>query len=336
VGPETTREFEFGFDASMWRGRLGIEATYYDAETSDALVGRPLPASEGFTADRIENVGSLKNTGWEFQLTGGLYRSAAIDWRVRANMSFLDSEVLDLDGDPTNDADNPTSIYTGLKSEIREGEQFPVYIGRVVTNPNDFAEPEVESDAVIGPVYPTTLLGFGTTLSLGESVTIDALLEHQGGHYLPNYTGYQNARRGVWTDCYDIQEKIVAYHIDGNTSALDDVPALMRARCAIGGGVDGGYNSDYWVEPADFWKLRNISLSWRLPSDLLRGLTRSATVTVAGRNLFTSTDYSGTDPEVQDYVDQNGAIFEGGAFGRRDYYQIPNPRTFILTFRVGF
>ena len=335
LGPETTREIEVGFDASLFSGRVGVEATYFDARTSDALVGRDLPASLGFTQDREENVGELQNRGWEFQLTGGLFRNENIDWRVRGNLSFLESNVIDLDGDPTNDETSPTEVYTGLKSYIREGEPFPVYIGDAVQNPNEFAEPVIE-ETVMGPVYPTKLIGLGSTLSIGQAVTLDALVEYQGGHYLPNYTGYQNARRGVWTDCYEAQEKIVAYHVDGDATALDDVSALMRARCAIGGGVDDGYNSDYWVEKADFWKVRNLSLSWNVPNDLLRGLTRSATVTVAARNLYTWTDYSGTDPEVQDFVDQNGATPGGGDFGRRDYYQIPSPRTYSLSFRVGF
>jgi len=243
--------------------------------------------------------------------------------------------VIDLDGDDSNNVDDPTEIGTGLKSAIREGEAFPIYVGNVITNPDAFADPVVES-GIMGPVYPTKVIGLGSTLSIGESVTLDGLIEHQGGHYLPNYTGYQNARRGVWTACYDVQEALVAYYDDGMTNALDNVTARMRGLCGINEDYGTDYDSDFWVEKADFWKLRNIALSWTIPENLLRGWTRSATVTLAGRNLYTWSDYSGSDPEVQDYQDQNDVVFGGGDFGRRDYYQIPNPRTFLLTFRVGF
>jgi hypothetical protein len=331
VGPERTREFEMGFDASVFDGRLGIETTYFNAKTRDALVPVDLPATQGFVASRQTNIGELQNSGWEFQLTSNVLRTDLIDWRLRGNFSFTDSEVLDLDGDPNNTFE----VYTGLKSWIREGEQFPVYRGAKVMNPGEFAEPIVE-EATYGPVYPTRLIGLGTTLSVGQHVTLDALVEHQGGHYLPNYTGYQNARRGVWTPCYEIQEKIVAFHEEGQADALNDVTALDRAQCAIGQGVDGGYDSDYWIESADFWRFRNVSLTFNVPSNLLRGLTRNATFTVSGQNLFTWTDYTGTDPEVMDFTDQAGNQFGGGEFGRRDYYTIPNPRTFTATFRVGF
>ena len=57
---------------------------------------------------------------------------------------------------------------------------------------------------------------------------------------------------------------------------------------------------------------------------------------MAARNLLTITDYSGTDPEVQDFADATGNQLGGGEFGRRDYYQIPNPRTYTLSIRVSW
>jgi hypothetical protein len=49
---------------------------------------------------------------------------------------------------------------------------------------------------------------------------------------------------------------------------------------------------------------------------------------VAGRNLFTVTDYSGTDPEVTDVRDSS--------FARRDYYNFPTSRSFLTSLRVNF
>jgi hypothetical protein len=96
-----------------------------------------------------------------------------------------------------------------------------------------------------------------------------------------------------------------------------------------------GYDSDWWIESADFWRLRTLTLSYDLPENVLRW-GRSATVTVAARNLLTITDYTGTDPEVQDFADATGNQLGGGEFGRRDYYQIPNHRTYTLSIRVSW
>ncbi len=326
VGPERTREIEAGFDASFLSGRIGLEATAYQATTMDALVPVTYPPSEGFLATRTENVGEIESSGIELQTTLNVVRTNDIDWRMRANVSLMSSEAIDLDGDP----DKITSIYTGLNSEIREGYGVPMYFGAKIMNPDDFAEPIVETNQPIGPVHPTELVGFGTTVTLMNNLTLDALAEYQGGHYVQNYTGYQNARRGVWYPCYDVQEKIIAFEA-GNASALDGVTALQRGRCSI-----DDYDSAFWMEKADFVKLRNVSLTYNLPSAWVTSFANNASVTLSGQNLFTWTEYNGSDPEVGDAADQLGTSGIGGRFGRRDYYQIPNPRTFLLSVRMSF
>jgi hypothetical protein len=81
------------------------------------------------------------------------------------------------------------------------------------------------------------------------------------------------------------------------------------------------------VEKSDFFKLRSVSLTWDVPTRFVPG-SRNAALTLAGRNLWTSTKYSGTDPEVADQSDNT--------FSRRDYYVFPTYRTFLASVRVGF
>jgi hypothetical protein len=126
-----------------------------------------------------------------------------------------------------------------------------------------------------------------------------------------------------------VQAKLVAA-AGGDAGALSDVRAIDRARCAY-----SGHNSDYWTEKGDFIKLRQIALTYQIPNRLV-SFADNASVTLSGTNLFTWTDYQGSDPEVSDMADQSGNVFGGGEFGRRDYYQIPPPRTFLLSFKVGF
>jgi hypothetical protein len=121
---------------------------------------------------------------------------------------------------------------------------------------------------------------------------------------------------------------------DDNAAALAGVTAMQRGQCAfLGSGY--AYHPGYWTEKADFTKLRYVSVSYRLPARLLQA--NSATLTFSARNLYTWTDYNGADPEVQDVSDQ---VFPAqsfaGAFGRDDYYQIPQSRTYTLSLRVSF
>ncbi|MCG6955408.1 MAG: TonB-dependent receptor [Gemmatimonadetes bacterium] len=337
IGPERTREIEVGFDASMWQGRLGVTATYFNARTSDALVGVLLPASNGFLNRSTQNVGVLASHGTEFQLTGALLRTSNFEWRARANMSFQSSDAVDLncqteEGSATEVCD---ILTTGNKSQIRVGYAVPTYWGYKVLNPDEHAAPIVSDSLLpIGPVYPTKLLGFGTTVTVGQHLNVDALLEFHGGNYLPNYTGYQNGRRGVWYPCYDIQREI-AKDSKGEANNLSQYTALERARCATN--VLGGHNSDFWVDKADFWKLRSVSVSYDLPDAWVSRYASRATLSLAGRNLLTWTDFVGTDPEVEDFTDRAGQVSEGaGEYGRREYYNLPPSRSFLLTLRVTF
>jgi TonB-linked SusC/RagA family outer membrane protein len=348
VGPERTREFELGFDASLFKGIAGIEATYYNARTTDALVGVSLPGSTGGWGTRTENVGELMAEGLELQLNAALYRSDFIEWRARANLAFtrneaVDLNCVDLDGDLANGRESCQDIGVANLARIKVGRPVPEYWAYQILNPNEHAAP-IRSDSLlpVGPVMPTRLLGFSTSVLIGKSITVDALLEHQGGHYLPNYTGYQDARRGVWFDCYAIQKVMATVKSSGDESLLDPYTALERARCATnitGAGSSAnptGHDSNYWIDKADFWKLRSVSVSLRLPDKWVQRYADQATLILAGRNLLKWTDFRGTDPEIEDYADRAGQGSGAGAYGRREYYNLPPSRSFLATLRVTF
>ncbi len=343
IGPERTREYEAGFDASMFEGRLGLEFSAFRATTFDALVPVDYPPSAGFTAARTENVGEIRNEGLELGLSANLLRRENLDWRLRLNGSLLRTDAIDIDGDgrtgPCDGSVELADVSTGLNSDIRECYEFPMYFGTRIMNPDEFAAPVLVSDTALGRVYPNKLLGVGTTLTLFNRLTLDGLLEFQGGHVVQNYTGYQSARRGSWHPCFPIQEKIIAF-LDGDASALNDVSALDRGRCAISSrssnnGQLVGYDIGFWAEKGDFVKLRQVALTYQLPANLLN-FAKSASITLSANNLFTITDYTGSDPEGSDGSDQFDLVGAAGEFGRRDYYQLPSARTFIFTTRVIF
>jgi TonB-linked SusC/RagA family outer membrane protein len=316
LGPERTREYEVGFEASAFDGRLGLDLTAFRQNTYDALVPVTLPPSQGFLRRQLQNVGELQNTGLEVALDAGLVRSSRVDWGARVNFTRIESEAIDL-------GENP-EVTLSWANAIRVGRPVPSFFGQRILNPNDVADPLVSDTAeYIGPSYPTRIIGLGTNLTLMRRLTLDMLGEFQGGHFQNNWVGYQNARRGVWQTCYDTQQKLVAA-ANGDASALNGVTAQERAKCAIDRRV---MNSDFWIQPADFFKLRSASLTYQLPSGWVPGGVRNASVTLAGRNLWKSTDYDGIDPESN----------ERGDFLRRvEYYNIPPLRTFLLSMRMSF
>ena len=317
LGPETTREFEVGFETSAFAGRYSIDFTYFNTRTSDALIEVLYPPSIGFLSEQLENVGEVKNQGIEARLEVGLIRRQGADWRARVNYTKLDGEAVDLGDAELIDVD-------GTFTEVREGYPVPSVFALKVLNPNEFAAPQLSTEPLFyGPTFPDQIIGLGTTLTLWDRLSIDMLGEFQTGGYNINFIGYQNALRGNWRPCYATQKKLIAAQ-RGDASALNDVTALDRVRCAI----DRTQQlSDTWVEAIDFFRMRYVTVSYRIPSRFLRGM-QNATLTFAGRNLFYSSDYSGLDPESSDQSDSQ--------VGRREYYQLPQLRSFTLGLRLGW
>jgi len=317
LGPERTRETEVGVEASALDGRFSVDMTYFRTRTADALVQVRYPPSQGFLNRQLENIGEVRNRGLEVKLDAALVRRQAVDWRARVNITRLRSEAADLGGEALIAAG-------GTFTEVRVGYPVTSLFARPVLNGDKFEAPiRADTNQYIGPTWPTAITGIGTTLTLWDRLTIDGLGEFQAGGYNINMLGYQNAIRGNWRPCYDAQQKIIAA-ARGDANALAGVTARDRVRC--------GFNTtlnfaDAWVEKTDFFRLRYVSVTYRIPSRWIPG-SRTGTLTFAGRNLFLSTDYTGLDPESADQADSQ--------VGRREYYTLPQLRSFSLSVKTSW
>ena len=316
LGPERTRELELGFETSADAGRYSLDFTWFKTNTLDALIQVRYPPSQGILNRQLENVGEIENRGIEARAEAGFVRRKGVDWRGRVNYTKIDSKAIDLGGEPT--------ITIGVSTEVRVGYPVTSVFARKVTNPNQFADPILTTDPVfLGPTFPDQVIGLGTTLTLWDRLSVDMLGEFQKGAFNQNWVGYQNENRGNWRPCFATQKKLIAA-MKGDASALNDVPAIDRVRCAVDRTVQ---LSDTWFEPTDFFRMRYVTLTYRLPPRLLKGM-QNATLTLAGRNLFYTSDYSGLDPESADQSDNQ--------IGRREYYVLPQLRSFSLALRVGW
>jgi TonB-linked SusC/RagA family outer membrane protein len=317
LGPETTREMELGFEASAFAGRYVLDFTYFDTHTYDALIQVRYPPSQGFLNRQLENVGEVQNKGVELRAEAGIVRRQGADWRARVNYTKMDSKAVDL-------GDEALIAAGGSFTEERVGYPVTSLFARTVKNAKEFATPIFsDTNEFIGPTFPDQILGLGTTLTLWDRLSLDALGEFQYGGYNINFVGFQNQTRGNWRPCYETQKKLIAA-FKGDASALNGVNALERARCSIDRTAQF---SDVWIEPIDFFRLRYVTLSYRIPPNFLRGM-QNATLTVAGRNLFYNSDYSGLDPESADQSDSQ--------VGRREYYVLPQLRSFTIAMRLGW
>lgn len=317
LGPERTRELEAGFEASVGGGRFEVDFTYYNQRTRDALVPVQYPPTEGFTNRQLENIGVLEAKGTETRLQALLVQTRDLEWNARLDYSTTKSKAIDIGGEIF-------TVQSSAVSYVQEGLPVPSYIGKVILNPNEFADPIIEENAFIGAPFPDRIIGAGSSIRLFGRLHLEAIGEWQLGGHLINRAAYVHSPLGTWYPCYEAQEKLRAAAA-GDPSALAGVTALERARCDLSGNVRA---IDFWVEKTDFFMLRSVSLTYDLPNRLTPRGFGPATITLAGRNLWRVTDYTGTDPETS-----NNDV---SAFSRRDSYVFPRPRTFLLTLRTQF
>ena len=94
--PEKASEIEGGFDADMLEGRMGLELTGYWKQTKDALIERDLPPSYGASADRWENLASVRNIGIEAAISATPVETDMIRWDLNLAGSLNSNKVLEL------------------------------------------------------------------------------------------------------------------------------------------------------------------------------------------------------------------------------------------------
>jgi outer membrane receptor protein involved in Fe transport len=350
LGPEKTKEWELGFEGSFLDGRVSFDFNYFTQTTSDALVPTQNIPSLGFIGSQLINIGEVKNWGTETFLNFGVLRSPTLDWEIGFRYSSHNSEAkdigeLDLISFGGSAGYNPEVRRCGYEHDLIN-EDLPVrcygmpgFWGDVVLNPNEVGvEPETE-ERYLGPAYPTYSYGVNTSITVMRGLTLDVLGEGQGGHVMVAGTARQNVRRGEWPSCEidpagrlpddpDFTKGIRDRVMDGE---IDGLTAKQQFQC------QRNPRYDAWTEGADFFRLRQASLSYRVPQRFMVAGIREATIRLAARNLFLSTDFVGIDPEaVEDGSFQGPTEGANDEFSRIGYYVLPPTKTFLVSLTLTF
>jgi TonB-dependent starch-binding outer membrane protein SusC len=309
--PERSREYEFGLDAEMYSGRLGVELTYYNKQTQDALVLRQLPPSLGVGAGRFENLGSVKNTGLEVGINTRLIEGSAISLDLDIVGTFSDNELTRLgDGIPP--------VIFGLQRHA-VGTPLGGYWDEPILGFSDANgdgvigkdEVQVGDTAVyLGTPFATKEVSFRPSLKLlGNRVVVSSLLSYRGGQRLYNNTG-------AWRNGNSNTQELN----DPNASPADQARAIASKFL----GTNAGY-----IEDASFWRLREVSLTFNAPQDMASTFGASRlSLTLSGRNLGLWTDYSGLDPEIS----SSGQ----GNFSATEFLSQPPVRMWTARFNISF
>lgn len=279
LGPERTSELELGFDGVFFDAGLNIEFTWYRRTTEDALMPVSAPPSVGFSASQLTNVGKIQNRGIEVSAQAAIVDGTRFGWDLGFSVGTSDSEVLDT---------GPAGEF-GFgwgQTRVEEGYPAPAVRGVRIQNRNEIADPIYEID-LVGPNEPTFTGAAFTFFRLPGNLRVSARGEYIGGHWVENYGLWRANQDGVNPTC----EGENGYYQRIAERRLDDVTAFWRGYC------NRQIRPEYYVEPADFFKIRELSL--QVPVSGLIPVATNALLTISGRNLWTWTkdEMTGGDPE---------------------------------------
>jgi TonB-dependent starch-binding outer membrane protein SusC len=313
LGPERALETELGFDYSIFDGRITTDFTWYRGHTKDALFPVRAIPSTGFQGSQLENVGELENSGIEFGWNARVLQGERVNWSVGGSIATNHSKVVSLGGAP--------SMNMGYDGWLKEGQPLMVMIGTLLLNPDELADPKVEKDHIFGPNNPTRIIGINTTLELPHQITLSAAGEYQGGNYMEDDATRDGSNRNItaWPTCLNANDLIAQ-------GRADQLTAMERFRC-----VPKFYDAKGFIEKADFFKLRTVSLRFPLPVAIPRA--SSAFVTLSAHNWlrWVNSDFPIFEPEMMGSADPGFQRVRATGTG-----VTPPPATFMAAFRVVF
>ncbi len=340
---ERIKEYEAGVDFRFFNNKLSLGATYYDRTTEDAIININVPGSTGFTT-QTANAAEIENKGVEIDLSYDIMTSGDFKCTVNANFATNRNEVTNLSG--------VESIFlagfTGTSSRAVEGEAIGAIwgvafqrddAGQLLLDSNGFPITGTEEE-VLGDPNPDWTGGVGLVLGY-KGISLSAQLdtsqgnEHwEGSRGVLNFFGIsqETANESVaLTDLLTYNGNVIpeGTTFRGNIKDFGAGPVALEQGWyqAEGGGF--GTVSEQFVNDASWTRLREVSLSYELPSKICNRLNlERISLTATGRNLVLWTPIDGFDPDLN---------LTGATRGRGlEYFTNPATRSYALTLNIGF
>ncbi len=360
IEPERVRELEVGLESELFNN-VGLDFTYYWQWAEESIIDFNNAPSTGLTASAVPfNVGGSRGWGFEASLSAAPVRTRNYGVDFTAIWNYQQNEVDDLGGaQPIFDAFDLNVIKEGLPRDAfytwSSRAKFNAdgsYEGAELTTTD--ADGDGEPDRkFFGLPYPEHNGSFSLNVRFLRNFNVNALADWSLGNSVFNNTLLFSRRFGAYLErnvarvqigqvdacavgfCDD-QDNILPEFQDldlqaftvGSPEYREAAETVARTEFSVGG-VDTDGN---WIEEADFFKLREVSLRYDF-TDLLRKwrgnkYVRSLSLTIAARNVYTSSNYKGPDPEVN---------FRGARDASRaqDFLTLPSPRVIYGTLSIG-
>ncbi|MBQ6964238.1 MAG: SusC/RagA family TonB-linked outer membrane protein [Bacteroidaceae bacterium] len=310
---ETTARFTFGVQGSFFQNRLYLAANYFNANTYNLLSLGTLSYISGLETNWV-NDGRMHNHGFDVNANVKVISNKDWTWSLAASLGHYKNEIKRLPGgrqSMTTDLYNATilsqvgsaaGVFYGYKTDgvlatAEEATAAALY-QQTETGAKQYFEAgdikfvDVNGDhcidskdmQVIGDPNPDIYGNFSTQLSW-KNLSLSATFNYSVGGDLYNYQ-----RSILESGSYFYNQTTTMLSRWTHDGQVTDIP-----RASFLDEMGNSRFSDRWIEDGSYLKLKNVTLSYRIPvrSTYLQGIT----VWAAGNNLFTITKYLGSDPE---------------------------------------
>ncbi|MDR1203017.1 MAG: TonB-dependent receptor [Tannerellaceae bacterium] len=346
---EKTKQFNIGFDLGLYKQRVQFTADYYTKNTVDLLYQVPVPRASGYL-NRIENIGEVKNYGFEFTLGGDPF-VGKFKWNTVLSLSFNRNEVVSLASGETEVGfdrvafmdllpgfGNTVFLIVGkpigtIKGYVQDGTwgtdeaekaaSYGVIPGapKYVDQNNDGAI-TIDDMAILGDPLPKFSYGWNNTLSY-KNFTLSIIMQGVQGNNI-----YNIARVRAESQVNNIGQDVTDARIlnrwtpeNQNTSVPSTAGSLYEK-----------LQSSRWMEDGSYLKVKNVTVGYYLPKPLLNLVKISSVrVYVSAQNLLTLTKFTGWDPEGRS---QNGLTSD--LFGGVAIATYPAQRGYTLGVNIVF
>ena len=340
---ETVTQLNAGLDLSLFGSRFITNLDLFKSTTKDMIIYNPLENYLGYDI-RIENGGTMENKGWEIHTFLRIVDGYNFKWDIQANLSTLKNQITEIKGDklvcqiPGGERVNMTGapaysfygyIYEGVYSTGSAADDaglvnergIPFQAGDAIFQ--DISGPAGERDGIIND-YDKTIIGsslpeyFGgiSTAFSYKRWTLSGFISFVSGNDVFNYVRYRNEQMASLAN--QSVNVLNRWQYEGHET---DVPRALWE--------DPVGNSDFstrWIEDGSYMRVKNITLSYRIPEKFL--VFNNAEFYVSANNIYTLSNYLGYDPEFAYSYSQ---IHQGV-----DYGLTPHPRQFIAGIKIGF
>lgn len=312
--PYTSTTFEGGFELQMLKNRLGLDVTLYDRKTTNDIVNTAISSTSGYN-NVILNVGEVSNRGIEVLLNGTPVKTGSFTWTASYNVAYNDNKVVKL-APGLNTIQLATSVGNwGILDNI-EGKPFGMLVG---TRMQKDAQGNVVFNATTGLPVQTPLQQLGKSVA---PLTMGLTNEFRYKRFSLNFLVDGKFGNKVFSvmEVYATRLGLMKSTLPGRENGLVlngvDQTGAPYTRTVPVSGLRSYYDnyktySDLFLHDGSFVKLRQVILSYALPTNLLNKVKiQSASISFVARNLWTI--YKQTDnfdPE-QSFTNSNAQGFE--------------------------